>query len=82
MNFAFHDLKQIIEVYLDDLDAHSRLRVDHPNHLSLVFERCRRYQIGLNPQKCIFCMKVVRLLGFILFKEGIRVDPFKFEAII
>ena len=48
MNFSFHDLKHIIEVYLDDLDAHSRFRVDHPDHLRLVFERCRCYQIRLN----------------------------------
>ena len=45
MTFAFHNLKRIVEVYLDDLAAHSHLRVDHPNHLRLVFERCRRYQI-------------------------------------
>ena len=33
MNFAFHDIKTIGEPYLDDLPAHSRKRIDHPNHL-------------------------------------------------
>ena len=33
MTFSFHDLKNIIEVYLDDLAAHSLLRVHHPYHL-------------------------------------------------
>ena len=42
MTFAFHNLKCIIEVYLDDLAAHSHLRVDHPDHLRLVFEKFRR----------------------------------------
>ena len=37
MTLIFHDVKTIIEVYLDDLTAHSRLRVDHPDHLCLVF---------------------------------------------
>ena len=82
MTFAFHDLKNIIEVYLDELATHSRIRVHHPYHLCLVFERCRHYQIRLNPHKCIFCMKVGRLLGFIVSKEGIRVDPFKVEEIL
>ena len=41
MNLIFHDLKSIIEVFLDDLTAHSRLRVRHSNHLRLVFERYR-----------------------------------------
>ena len=45
MNLIFHDLKMIIEVYLDDLAAHSRLRVRHAYHLRLVFERCRHYQV-------------------------------------
>ena len=48
MTLIFHDLKKIIEVYLDDLAAHSLLRVLHPYHLCLVFERCRHYQIQLD----------------------------------
>ena len=82
MTFTFHDLWKIIEVYLDNFASHSRMRVPHPYHLCLVFERCRRYQIRLNPHKCIFCMRVGRLLGFIVSKEGIRVDPLKVEEII
>ena len=81
MAFTFHDLKCIIEVYLDDLAAHSHLRVDHPDHL-IVFGRCRRYQIWLNPQKCIFCVKVCCLLGFIISKEWIRVEHLNIEEIL
>jgi hypothetical protein len=33
MTFAFHDLKHIVEDYLDDLDVDSRKRFDHPKHL-------------------------------------------------
>ena len=38
MSYAFHDIKHIIKVYLDDLVAHSRKRIDHPDHLHQVFE--------------------------------------------
>ena len=82
MTLIFHDLKSIIEVFLDDLVAHSRMRMHHPYHLRLVFERCRHYAVRLNPHKCIFCVKSGRLLGFIVSKEGIRVDPLKVEAIL
>ena len=64
---------------MDDLAALSRLRVRLPYHLRLVFERCRHYQVRLNPHKCIFCVTVGRLLGSIISKEGIRVDPLKVE---
>jgi hypothetical protein len=33
MNSSFHDLKNIVESYLDDLAAHSCKRVDHSTHL-------------------------------------------------
>ena len=81
MTLIFHDRKKIIEFYLDDLAAHSRLRGRHPYHLRLVFKRFCHYHVRLNPHKCIFCVKVGRLLGFIVSREGIRVDPLKVEAI-
>ena len=81
MTLIFHDLKSIIEVFLDDLAAHSRMRMRHPYHLRLVFERCQNYLVRLNPHKCIFCVKLGRLLGFIIYKEHIRVNPLKVEEI-
>ena len=38
MSYAFHDIKHVIEAYLDDLVARSQKRTDHPSHLRLVFE--------------------------------------------
>ena len=38
MTLIFHDLKSIIEVFLDNLAVHSRMRMRHPYHLRLVFE--------------------------------------------
>jgi hypothetical protein len=36
MSFSFHDLKHIVEAYLDDLASCSRKRKDHPMHLRLI----------------------------------------------
>jgi hypothetical protein len=33
MSYAFHDIKHIVQPYLDDLPTHSLRRVNHPNHL-------------------------------------------------
>ena len=82
MSYAFHDIKKIIEAYLDDLAAHSRKRMDHRGHLRQIFERCRFYKIRLNPNKCVFRVTSGQMLGFIVSREGIRVDPFKVEAIL
>jgi hypothetical protein len=81
MSFSFHDIKHIIEAYLDDLASRSRKRSDHPTHLRLIFERCRYFRIRLNPNKCSFCVTSSRLLGFIVSTIGIMFDPIKVEAI-
>jgi hypothetical protein len=82
MSYAFHDIKHIVQPYLDDLPAHSLRRVDHPNHLRAIFIHCRFYRIRLNPHKCVFCVESGRLLGFIVSRHGIWVDPIKVEAIL
>jgi hypothetical protein len=71
MTYTFHDLA-----------AHSPKRVDHSTHLQLVFERCHYYHICLNPQKCIFCIRLGHLLGFLASNTGIMVDPLKVEVIL
>jgi hypothetical protein len=82
MSFDFHDLKHIVEAYLDDLASCSRKRTDHPTHLRLIFKRCHYFKIHLNPNKCSFCITSGCLLGFIISTTWIMVDPLKVEAII
>jgi hypothetical protein len=82
MSYAFHDIKHIVQPYLDDLPAHSLRRVDHLAHLQAIFVHFRFYHIRLNPHKCIFCVESDRLLGFIISRQGIGVDPLKVEVIL
>ena len=82
MSYTFHDITLFVEAYLDDLVAHSKKRSDHPTHLRAIFDRCRKYKIRLNTLKCSFCVVVGRLLGFVISKHGIMVDPLKVEAIL
>ena len=82
MSYAFHDIKHIVQPYLNDLPAHSSCRVDHLTHLRAIFMRCRHYRIRLNPHKSVFCVDSGRLLGFVVSKAGIRVDLSKVEAIV
>eukprot|EP00253_Pinus_taeda_P007882 PITA_07882 len=79
MNYAFHDIKNIVQPYLDDLPTHSRKRTDHLQHLRAIFLRCRHYKIRLNPHKCVFCVSSSHLLGFVVSKDGIHLDPFQCE---
>ena len=40
MSYAFHDIKHIVQPYLDDLPVQSRCHRDHLDHLQQVFVRC------------------------------------------
>jgi hypothetical protein len=81
MTYIFHDLAKIILAYLDDLTARSKKRTQHLDDLRIIFQRCRQYNIRLNPLKCVFCVTAGRLLGFIVSQSGITVDPLKVQAI-
>jgi hypothetical protein len=67
MDHAFKDLiGRFMVDYQDDLTVHSRIREEHINHLRQVFERCKLYEISLNPKKCLFVVFEGKLLGYII----------------
>ena len=68
-------------VYIDDIIIYSKNMNDHEKHLQSVFDRLREAGLKLKPTKCAFGLKEVKLLGFILNKEGIKADPEKVQAI-
>jgi hypothetical protein len=82
MTYIFHDLAAIILTYLDDLTARSKKRTQHLDDLRIISQWCRQYNIRLNPLKCVFCVTVGNLLGFIVSQIGITMDPLKVQAII
>ena len=72
----FHDIMhKEIEVYVDDLIATSRGKENHAENLRKLFERLRKFQLKFNPTKCTFGVTFEKLLGFVVTKRGIEVDP-------
>ena len=82
MDYAFNDIKHIVQTYVDDLPANSRNQTNHLMHLRAIFLRYQHYKICLNPHKCVFCVGSGRFLGFVVSKEGIRIEPLKVQAIL
>ena len=70
-----------VVVYLDDITMYSKNWNDHTPHLKEIFERCRRYEILLNPKKSIFAIEKGTLLGFVISPDGIIIDPKRIESI-
>uniref|UniRef100_A0A2N9G9T8 Integrase catalytic domain-containing protein n=1 Tax=Fagus sylvatica TaxID=28930 RepID=A0A2N9G9T8_FAGSY len=77
-SLLFHDMiHHEIEVYVDDMIAKSRTAQDHLTDLRKLFQRLKKYQLRLNPNKCAFGVTSGKLLGFIVSGRGIEIDPAK-----
>nr|XP_019069516.1 uncharacterized protein LOC109120307 [Solanum lycopersicum] len=82
MTTIFHDMiHKEIEVYVDDVIIKSHESSDHLTHLRKFFVRLRRYNLKFNPAKCAFEVPAGKLLGFIVSRRGIELDPSKIKAI-
>ena len=71
-----------VEVYVDDMIVKSRNRADHLAALQRFFDRIRQFKLRLNPKKCTFGVTSGKLLGHMVSKRGIEVDPDKIKAIL
>uniref|UniRef100_A0A2N9G319 RNase H type-1 domain-containing protein n=1 Tax=Fagus sylvatica TaxID=28930 RepID=A0A2N9G319_FAGSY len=79
-SLLFHDMiHHEIEVYVDDMIAKSRTAQDHLTDLRKLFQRLKKYQLRLNPNKCAFGVTSGKLLGFIVSGRGIEIDPAKIK---
>ena len=82
MDIAFEEEKyRIVVIYLDDITVYSKSDQDHLEHLKLVFQKCRKFGISLNPKKSNFSMKEGNLLSHVISKEGIKIYPSRVATI-
>ncbi|XP_060200222.1 uncharacterized protein LOC132628461 [Lycium barbarum] len=82
MTTILHDMMhKEIEVYVDNVIIKSKTQADHVRDLRKFFERLWKYNLKLNPAKCAFGVPSGKLLGFIVSRRGIELDPSKIKAI-
>ena len=71
-----HDLiHKILEDYVDDILVKSHDLMDHLSDLEKVFDRLSKYHLMLNPKICVFGVTYGKLLGFIVSRLGIEINP-------
>ena len=83
IDIAFaEEREKFVVVYMDDIIVFSKSGRDHIKHPENVFLKCRRFGISLNPRKSKFSMKEGKILGDIISKDGIKIDPDRVKAIL
>ena len=69
-----------VHVYVDDIVVMSRKKADLLEYLGKTFDNLWAYKMKLNPKKCVFGVPAGMLLGFIVSKRGIEVNPEKYQG--
>ncbi|XP_026431255.1 uncharacterized protein LOC113328356 [Papaver somniferum] len=74
-------IHKTLEVYVDDMSIKIKEAKDHVDDLREIFEQMRKFNIKVNPEKCVFGVSSGKFLGYIVSKKGIEVDPEKVQAV-
>lgn len=80
MDISFVGEKFVV-IYLDDVTIFSSSDDEHLQHLQKAFLKCKKYGLSLNPKKSLFSLEEGKLLGHIISKQGVKIDPARVEAI-
>ena len=67
---------------MDDILVKSKDEVNHLDDLKETFNILRKYNMNLNPAKCVFVITSGKFLGFMVSQWGIEANPDKVKAII
>ena len=70
-----------VEAYLDDVVIKTKHVSQLIDDLRQTFAILRKYDIRLNPEKCVFGVPTGKLLGFIVSHRGIEANPSKIRAL-
>jgi hypothetical protein len=83
MNKVFIEyLDKFVVVFIDYILVFSKTKEEHAEHLMLVLQKLREYQLYAKRSKCEFWLKGVSFLGHVVSNGGILVDPSKVKDVL
>jgi hypothetical protein len=71
-----------VVVFIDDILVYSRSEGEHKDHLHLLLQKLRDHKLYAMLSMCEFWLKQVALLGHIVLKGGISMDPSKVQDVL
>lgn len=71
-----------MKVYVDNMLVKSKQEELHLDDLRETFETLRKFQMRLNPAKCVFGVLSSKFLGLMVSQQGIEANLEKIKAIL
>ncbi len=78
---AMFDSLAYVDTSMDDIIIAGATLEEHDNNLTKVLDIARKYNLKLNPDKCVFRQTELTFLGEVIGSDGIKPDGRKVEAI-
>jgi hypothetical protein len=83
MQACLHDqIGKNVQVYVDDIVVKTREGATLLEDLRETFTNLNRYNIKLNPLKCVFGVPASQLLGYLISERGIEANLEKIQALL
>ncbi|XP_055598902.1 uncharacterized protein K02A2.6-like [Uranotaenia lowii] len=67
--------------YLDDILVYGKSKSEHDENLNETLQRLKNHNVRINMKKCVFGQESVKFLGFVLSKDGMKVEDEKLKAV-
>ena len=61
-----HQIRRNVEVYIDDILVKIKDKANHLDDLKETFNTLHKYNMKLNPEKCVFFVTLGKFLGFMV----------------
>ena len=65
---------------MDNMLVKNKKAKSHLDDLRETFDTLKKYQMRLNPTKCVFGVSLGKFLGFMVSQRGIEANPKKVRA--
>ena len=77
-----HQIRRNMEVYVNDMLVKSKDEANHLDDLKETFSTLRKYNMKLNPTKCVFIIASGKFFEFMMSQRGIKANLDKVKAMI
>ncbi|XP_074282645.1 putative mitochondrial protein AtMg00860 [Silene latifolia] len=82
MNRVFSPyMDKFVVVFIDDILVYSKTEEEHEEHLRIMLQTLREYQLYAKLSKCEFWLEKVAFQSHVISREGVAIDPTKIEVV-